>query len=393
VAKDAGWTDTQAIKLAADIINFRRKMGSSMLNRVSAYVPFFTATVAAIRADLSVLGGRGLTTQTKAEVYKRYLQNASMLAALSLMFAMLAGDDEEYQKMSPEQRARQLTIPGAGGWGIPRRPSLTNLLPIAVEAMYNQTTEAASVDSSRFWKAARTIGMGALSVPEPVAAPVHQILEQWTNYNSFTGEAIVGHTLSQQEAWRQYGTNTSSIARTWGEAMNSIGLGSTDFASPARVDHLVRGMFGAAGAMGLLTTNIAASVVGDRPEMSFPELAASIPGFTMSGAREFNNSERNDLYDAIKQMSKVAATANALKREGNFEEYRTYVEEHREQLAANAQLQRVEDQLSKIRKRIKIVSESDMPNDAKSEEIRRMKKIEATYIENLDVKGLRERVL
>lgn len=386
-AKDSGMSEAQALNAAADYVNFKRTLSNDTLRAVAAYVPFLTASLSAIRASLMALSGKGITPQERGAALKNYATNMAIVTALSTLWAMANSDDEEYNNMSPEQRARQWTLPGTGGFGIPRRVSVESVVPILSELAVNQMTDKA-VDATRMRKATfGLLGEALMPIPEPVPAPVKVLVEQVTNYNSFTGDPVVGTTLNKQDAWKQYGANTSAAARAVGEGMESVGLGNFWFASPTRIDHITRGLLGSVGASGLLLSNMIASKAGDRPEMSTKDLLASIPGFSIPAAKEFNQSDRNDFYDLAERLDKVASTANALLSEGRVEEYQDYVEKNRDKLAMDKAVGRMMDQLNKIRRATKMVRESSMPG--RDEEIRRLREVEMRLTQNLNVKGLR----
>lgn len=388
-ALDSGLSIDEASKLAGDYINFRRTVGNQTLASIAAYVPFFSAALAAQRASLSVLGNRSLSSAARNDARKRYFQNAALLAALSTLLAAANSEDEEYENMSVEQRARQMTIPGTGGFGIPRRVTIDMLVPIAAEIAYNQAVGSAK-DSTAVSTAMRgMLGEILFPVPEPVPAPVKVVLEQISNYNSFTGAPIVGHQMAQREAYLQYTDSTSELAKMLGAASNAVGAG--DAISPQRVDHILRGTLGSAGAVALMFANGVIGSVTGRPLPTVRDMAASVPGFTFPAAKEFNNSDKNDLYDLMKRVQQAANTANELKKRGLGEDYRAYVEENRDLLKFDSSLRRVSDQLSKLRRQITAVTESDMPRGKKTEEIRRLREIEKRYIKSLDVKGLREK--
>jgi hypothetical protein len=130
-----------------------------------------------------------------------------------------------------------------------------------------------------------------------------------------------------------------------------------------------------------------ASNVGDRPSMSTKDMLASIPGLSVPAAKEFNQSDRNDFYDLAARLDKVAATARSLESEGRIEEYLSYREKNIEKLAMDKTVNRVMDQINKLRSKQKMVRESNMVG--KEDELRRLREIEKRLIQNIRVKELR----
>lgn len=387
-SQEAGMSEAQSYNLAADYINFRRQVNSDLLRMFVAYVPFSGAAMAAVRSSLMALSGKGLTPQERNQALKNYAANMALLVTIRVLLTMANEEDEAYKNMSPEQRARQLTIPGTGGLGIPMRVSIESIFPIMAELMTNQATSNA-VDATQLKRVLVGLGMEALApVPMPMPAPIKTAFEEASNYNFFTGENIVGYGLSKQEAWMQYGASTSSLARGIGELLNEAGLGNTPFASPARIDHVIRGLLGSVGSGMLLLSNFVAGKVGNRPEMTTNEILTSIPGFTMPAAREFNLAARNDFYDLAERMDKVASTANALLEKGRIEEYRDYVEKNATKIGMDKAINKIMPQLRKLRDAIDLVRESDMPD--KDEKLRQLRQMEMNFIRSLNVPELRK---
>jgi hypothetical protein len=387
-AIDAGETDASATKLAADVINFRRQLGDSdALKMMAAYVPFAGAAMAATRASLMAIAGKG-GARSDMEGRLRYAKLVATTTAISTLFAMLAGDDDEYKAMSIEQRARQITIPGFGGFGIPRRVSIESLPEIMAEITLNQMSDNAKDSRTVRRAVAGILHESLVPVPAPMPAPIKTAVEEMTDYNFFTGAPVVGARLKQQEAFLQYGEGTSEFAKMMGSLADAAGLPNA--ISPKRVDHVIHGMLGVTGSMALLLSNIA---LGSRESMSVKDMAASIPGLTMPGAKEFNNATRNELYDWMDKINEVVETANRLKREGRVEDYQAYMQEHQKELQYKTSVNQIELQLSKIRQRMGVVRASNtMSGDEKKSEIDRLKTIELRYINNLNVAEKRKTV-
>lgn len=123
------------------------------------------------------------------------------------------------------------------------------------------------------------------------------------------------------------------------------------------------------------------------------DVAASIPGMTMPGAKEFNSADRNLVYDWIDKVDEVVETANRLKREGRAEEYQAFVEENVDLLKYKTAANNIQNQLAKLRKQVSIVRESNMPTAEKDQRIKELKEIEKRYIKNLDIKTKRSETL
>lgn len=389
-AIESGQTPTNASTLAANIINFRTQMGNHGLMFVASYVPFMRAGLADLRASLYTMSSRSLSSIDRKTARRNYIRTLSMMTGLSVLSAMALSDDEDYENMSPEQRARQWTIPGMGGFGVPRRVTLDSVPVVLAELVVNQFSKNAT-DSTRARTALSGIaGQVLMPIPDTLPAPIKAFIEQKTNYDWFTGDKIVGGTLERVQPYKQYGSGTSSLAKSLGEGFDMLGLGNWDVASPKRIDHFIRSMLGSVGSAVLLSSNIIGSTFGNRPAMSSKDMMASIPGLSMPAAKEFNSSDRQDLYDFMDRVNTVVQTAKAIEKEGDSEELQKYYADNQELLKYEKTVRNISGQLSKVRAAIKLVSERPGGNANKTEEVRRLKEIETRLVKNLDVKKLRQ---
>jgi len=389
-AIESGQTPTNASTLAANIINFRTQMGNHGLMFVASYVPFMRAGLADLRASLYTMSNRSLSSIDRKTARRNYIRTLSMMTGLSVLSAMALSDDEDYENMSPEQRARQWTIPGMGGFGVPRRVTLDSVPVVLAELVVNQFSKNAT-DSTRARTALSGIaGQVLMPIPDTLPAPIKAFIEQKTNYDWFTGDKIVGGTLERVQPYKQYGSGTSSLAKSLGEGFDMLGLGNWDVSSPKRIDHFIRSMLGSVGSAVLLSSNIIGSTFGNRPAMSSKDMMASIPGLSMPAAKEFNSSDRQDLYDFMDRVNTVVQTAKAIEKEGDPEELQKYYANNQELLKYEKTVRNISRQLSKVRAAIKLVSERPGDNANKTEEVRRLKEIEVRLVKNLDVKQLRQ---
>ena len=397
VAKDSGESDASARQIAANIINFRTPLGSRMLHTMAAWTPFMRAIISDQRASLNILSGRGQSNQAKKQVWKNYAMTTATLVAMKMILAAAMEDDEDYKKMSPEQRARQITIPFSGGWGIPTRVTLDTVPQALAEMMANQFTDN-YVDATRNRGAMTAVAVEALlPYSEPLPAWPKVALEQMTNKNFFTGQPIVGHEMSKKSGFLQYSPDTSELGKLLGGTVKEVGdafgfdaLGKSGFASPKRIDHALRGLLGSVGAGALLGSNLVGAAVGVRPSMSTKDLLASIPGATQPGAKEFNSAARQDFYDLADRVTRAAEDLDAYVERGEVDKIPEFVEKNKGLLALDKSTQAIRDQLNKVRKTIEFISnDKNRTQEERTAEVRRLKETEARMFKQLNVTEMR----
>ena len=381
-------SEAAAVEKAFEIINFRTQLGSSRLTQLAHNVVFMNAFFAASRAALKVAASEGISPRERSAALKTLASNAAWVSGLSILYSLANSGDEDYERLTPQERASKFVIPGMGGWGIPIRLSIATLPKTLAEAFIHQMSDHAD-DPAKFRTVLGDIMVAStISGTMPLPQPVMLGIEAATNHSFFTGKPIVGRNLEDREAFMQYGSGTSELSKAigsgWKTLANSAGIESEGL-SPQRIDHMIRGTLGMYGAAAMLLTNAIATKVGGRPESSMNDIIASLPGMSTVGVKDFDDSMKDDLYDLIGRINKAVKTANELKSLGKPDEFQKYVEDNRELLKYKGMAARVQDQLAKIRKNIARVTASDMEPSEKAIEIRRLKTVEKEYIHSLDV--------
>ena len=98
-----------AYQRAFDIINFRRRGASAVLEQVRSVTPFMGAAIQAHRAAYQVLAGRGLAYQSSADSKSAHMRLATTSATMALMafvynmlYGGLLGDDDDKDKFNKE---------------------------------------------------------------------------------------------------------------------------------------------------------------------------------------------------------------------------------------------------------------------------------------------------
>ena len=386
-----GKTEAEAIERAAEYINFRTKLGSSKLAWVGRNVVFMNAFYAATRVSLKVLHGEGTAPSDRAEAKRMLASNMGWLFTMSMGYAMMMSGDDDYERLTPEERAYKWVIPGTGGWGIPMRADPFSLVKAIAETVVRQTSDQAD-DGTKLRKSMSTIvGNAMFSAPMPVPQPIKVLAELASNHSSFTGRPIVGTALEKVENYKQFGAGTSELSKGIGEGVKSLmeGMGmKSEGASPMYIDHAIRGMLGMYGGAALLASN---SMMGNRPSQSMNDMLTSMPGLGRVGAKEFDFSMKDDFYDLAGRVDVAVNTARNIKSTGNVEEYQEYVKDNVELLRSEKHVTKIHEQLTKIRKEINRVSASKGDPDVKAAEVRRLRGQEQTMIRNQNVPKMRER--
>jgi hypothetical protein len=368
-ARDSGLSEAAAVEKAFEIINFRTRVGNQQLAAAARNVVFLNSFYAASRVALKVLSSEGISPTERKQARNTLISNLAWIYGASTLLALMNTGDDEYEKMSRQEQAGKLTMPGLHGWGIPLRPDVFMLTKLLAETIVRQFSDKYADDPAKL-RATLSEGItnAIISGPMPVSQPVKVAIELATNYDFFTGRAIVGAGLEKREAAAQFSAGTSELAKGIGQGSKNlaemVGLGSYfKGASPVKVDHFIQGMMGMYGGAAIMVTN---SLLSDRPSQSWQDAIASLPGMGRVGVKEFDSQTKTDFYDLAGKVSEAVATANSLKLPGQGEEYRAYREKKQHLLKYQGYVQNIERQLGQLRKQITtITADKTLSSDEK----------------------------
>ena len=385
-AQQQGVSKPEAIEKAFEIFNVRRRGTNKLINLAGSTIPFFYAYLAAQRVAYRTITGAGTSPTQRLAALETLAYTSASVFALSMLYAMMVADDEDYQEMPTAVRDRTLTIPGSGGVRIPLRPDFFLFPKIVAEHTYLMITDQGYQDGAKFRKAMLEGLANAVSSPTPLPQIVKPSLEVLINYSFFDSKPIVGTFEKQKETARQFNDSTSEFAKL---------IGSTGVMSPLNIDYLVRGYFGSFGGLGLFMTNFLNSDPDvPRPELSWKEAAAALPGTSGFLKRPQESALKNDFYTLRDEVEKAVNTFNDIKTRSpqGMEDFLAD-EKQMARYMLGKPVDQISQRLSKIRRQMTIITnmpESQMSAEDKAENIRQLREFEREYLKSVDVKALRE---
>lgn len=380
-----GLSKAEAIEKAFDIINFRRRGSSKLINLFGQVVPFFYAYMSVQRVALKTISGTGISPSNRKEALTTLATMSGGLMAMSMLYAMMVADDEDYQDTPTAIRDRVLVVPGTG-LRIPLRPDMFLLPKVASEHIYHLLTEDGLSDTKKFRASMRDALVNAIASPMPIPQAIKPALEVAVNYDFFQGKPVVGYFEKQKEAERQFTDSTSEFSKLLG----NFGV------SPIVSDHLIRGMFGSVGGLILYSTNfmLHSDYDVDRPAVSLKDMIAGVPGTGGFVAKSTENALKNDFYELRDEMAKVKATYNDIKLRSPQALEEFLADEKRiVQLGLAKTTEKVSDELSKIRRAISRVTNAPsdvMSAEEKQERIEELRRIEKDMLKAVDIPALRK---
>jgi hypothetical protein len=255
----------QALYQAANVINFMRHGSGQVSQALFKTVPFMNAYAQSIDVLFQSLAGGGLKGVSRQKALQRLAVTGSLLAATTIIYSMLVGDDEEYQKLDDQTKLRGYFIPGTEIM-LPMNTSAAFFFKAIPEMMYNYFVSKGTdkpVDEQRLRTALKEAAADMLLGPSPVPSAAKPVIEIGLNRDFFSGRPITPRALEDLEASRQFTYETSEAAKALSDITSIFGT-ENRVLNPMEADHFIRGVFGSAGAMVAWSTNVIGAAAGER---------------------------------------------------------------------------------------------------------------------------------
>jgi hypothetical protein len=382
-----GLSKAEAIEKSFEIFNVRRRGNSQMLAMAGQVIPFFNAYLSAQHVAYRTLTGVGTSPTERKAAFQTLAATTGSVMAMSVLYAMMMGDDEGYEKKPTPTRDRLLIIPGTNGVSIPLRADIFAMPKVLAEHMYHMITEDGMTDAGKFRASMKSVLASSIFTPTPVPQAIKPIAEAIMNYDFFQQKPLIGIFQGRKELSRQFEDSTSEFSKL---------LGKSEMISPIVADHLIRGMLGSFGGLFLYATNpMLAAIAGTtRPSVSMQDALATIPNASGFVSKEYEVGLRKDFY-ALKEVTDRAAMTMSDLKDRSPQEISDYLQDDkvRQRLALSPVVNRISGQLTQIRKQINLLNnvESDRLSSAdKEEKIKQLRKTEYELLRNVNLRKLRE---
>jgi len=365
---------------AQEIINFKRQGANRMVGLFRQIIPFMNAYLQGMEVFYRSMTGRGIASEERAVATRLFWSTGIKLAALSAVYAMMVGDDEEYEGLRDFEKDKNFIVPGAG-IKIPVAPEVGFLFKVLPERAYNyiasQGTESPQ-DATALRKAIATAGFDAITGPNLTPQFIKPLIEVSLNQSFFTNTPIVGRGLEDREAYQQFTTNTSELAKMFGEL---TGL------SPMKLEYVFRGYTGIAGGTLLDMTNMAFT---NRPDRHVYEM----PGFKTFMYDKIPGGYKEQYYDLRDKVTEVNATVNGMVADGRVDELMPYLTDEKLNKYALVQtINEIDQQMEDFRALRKLVAgDKSMGGEEKRRVIDEIERTENEMLKFYNIPAMRKNI-
>jgi len=345
--------ETQALYQAANVINFLHHGSGQIAQAIVKTVPFAGAYANSMDVLIQAILGGGLKGRSRKNAFARLLATGTLLMAITLMYCFLVGDDEEYNQMDDQTKLRNFMIPGTKIL-LPMNTSAAFFFKAAPELLYNKVMKEGTnnaVDMRRLKTALKEAFIDMMLGPTPVPSAIKPFIEIGLNKDFFTGRPVVPESLAKLDAAERYTATTSEA----GKLLSSVtGTKEKRLLDPLEADHIIRGIFGTAGAMAQWFTNSIAVASGERAALTDKEQP-----ITGSFLRADVGRRNEDLFYDFKSVvdNKYGTYAKMLEREDDAAA-EAYEEKHSDIIDFYKDVNKIDSELKEINAEIRYYGES-----------------------------------
>jgi hypothetical protein len=363
---------------AQEIINFKRQGANRMVGLFRQIIPFMNAYIQGMDVFYRSMTGRGIAADERAAATKLFWATGAKLATLSMVYAMMVGDDEEYEGLRDFEKDKNFIVPFAGV-KIPVAPEVGFLFKVIPERTYNYITSQGTEspqDATALRKAIATAGFDAITGPNLTPQFIKPLIEVSLNQSFFTNTPIVGRGLEQRESSQQFTANTAELAKMFGEL---TGL------SPMKLEYVFRGYTGIAGGTLLDMTNMAFT---NRPDRHVYEL----PGFKTFMYDKIPGGYKEQYYDLRDRVTEVNATINGIIADGRVDELNSYLTDEKiNKYGLMQTINEIDQQMEDFRALRKVVaSDPSMSGEEKRRVISEIEQTENEMLKFYNIPAIRK---
>jgi len=349
-----GGTEMEALFAANAVIDFLRHGNSKAALGLVRTVTFMNAYIQQIDVLATSMAGGGFKRMDRKKAKARFWKTTKTLVAVSLLYVMMKGGDDDYEKIDDQTKMRNFII---GDFKIPINTSYGFMFKALPEMIYNYIIKHGTdnaIDETRLRDALMKAAYDSLLGPNPIATGLKAPVEIILNHDFFTGGTVTPKGMENLDAYMQYTSSTSNL----GKLFSNLTLGTLN---PIEADHLMRGLFGTVGSTAGWLSDMFTS---DKPERVWARNPIIGQVFLPPEPRG-----REDLFYELKERSdKSYNTWETLNKRGREAEAEKYFDQNKLTIMVHDYIVNAEAGLKEINAEIRRLSDDPRLTPAEKRE-------------------------
>jgi Large polyvalent protein associated domain 38 len=348
-------SEAEAFYQAMEVMNFSRKGNSALIRILSAMIPFLNARVQGL--DVLYRTGFGKAAmENKEKIQKAFIFRSMVLLGTSAMYWAMVSDDDDYKKLSKEERDNYWIIPAIRVGDKPFRFPIPFELGVLFKVLPERALEYSfGTDTGKdLRESLLRNAMSTLSF-NPIPQAALPLVENATNHSFFTGEPIIGRGVEGLAPQYQFTGSTSELAKKMGKELNY---------SPVKIENLIRGYTGTLGTYAMMMIDAAFTGEGDTVKASKRVEQLPVIKRFFSG----DSGTISAYYDLKEEVNTVVATVNMLQRTGNANDLKEYLADNQKLYGLKGYIGVLDKSMTKLSQASKLIQTSPtMTADEKRE--------------------------
>jgi len=318
---EQGLSEMEATLMSLESMNFSKRGASPSIQIANSMIPFFNAQIQGLNVLYKALMGK-MPLNDKLKLREKLLQRGGMMAAASMVYAIMMQEDEAYQNAEADQKYANwfVRIPGVDEpVRIPIPFEIGYIFKALPEAIVNSM--ASEEGGEQALKALKQIviqtipggssmpQIGGVPLPLPIPQALKPAIEAGLGKSFYTGRDILSGREKDLLPEDQFRANTAEISKLIGQQAG---------VSPIILESLVRGYTGTMGLAFLHTLSLGVPP-GEGPEKAVKRLS-EYP--IVGGAFQPNDAGAiiNSVYERMNNAQKVGRTYEKMVTEGRAAE-------------------------------------------------------------------------
>ena len=365
-ARRNGLSEVEADLAVRESMNFYKRGLSPTVQYASRLIPFFNAQIQGLNVLYKAARGQ-MPFEEQMKIQQKFFNNALLLVATGIVYAMAMDDDEYYRNAKPRDRYTnfflplpgvdeplKIPIPYEAGW-------FFSLAVAASDAM------KAEVDGVQQLQALRD--MFLQSVPGYSSRGVPQIFkpafEVYSNKRFFNDSAIESERMLKLSPQQRFTESTTEAAKMLSKVLPGF--------SPVQIEHLATGYFGQLPliVMGAADGLFRKETRGEPAEKRVSDL----PFIGSSFQKKYGGADSDVMYRLADEAMQAKATFDDMRKKGQAQEARDFLEDNRELIASAVLARNYQNVMGKLRADADRIS--SMENMTGAEKRARLDKIDA----------------
>ena len=301
-----------ALRRAREIINFDTQGSNGKATFLRQTVPFMGVWMNDMNNLYKglVLGSARLSEGEKQKTRNSIIFLGMQLAALTTLYTLAVGDDDDYKKLDDNKRNRSIIIPGSN-FRIPVPNDGIGFLFKVIPEQITRYMLAEGIESkdagAKFGRAlfnAFTDLASFENLIPVVGSPAPKlVVELVMNRSFFTQNPIIGKGQEFKRPGEQYVEGTSEVAKLIGAKLDL---------SPIKIDHIINGLAGQMGGFVMSMSNALFHAADGKltPSLRYED----VPAFKSFSYASKDRGAAEDYYELRDQIDIAARTYRDLAR-------------------------------------------------------------------------------